>query len=264
MGNSELVSSRFKGRKKALCIGINYFGQPKELRSCINDAEHVRAFLIQYYDFKYEDIVILADDRENPRQQPTRRNIIDAMYWLVKDARPNDSLFFQYSGHGGQIKDLDGDEVDGMHEVIYPVDFRNRGHIVDDEMHRIMVKSLPPGCRLTCCHSGTILDLPYIYSPNGRLQSEKITLQAERLKAAPADVISFSACEDGQKSVDTFKRGLAVGVMSYAFIKSLTKNPNQTYQHLLSDLRNISYPKYTQKAQLSSSHPIDTRWKFAI
>jgi hypothetical protein len=42
------------------------------------------------------------------------------------------------SGHGGQTKDLDGDEEDGYDEVIYPVDFRTAGYIVDDEMHRIM------------------------------------------------------------------------------------------------------------------------------
>ena len=45
------------------------------------------------------------------------------------------------------------------------------GHIVDDEMHRIMVQSLQPGVRLTAifdsCHSGSALDLPYIYSTQG-------------------------------------------------------------------------------------------------
>jgi len=34
-------------------------------------------------------------------------------------------------------------------------------------MHDIMVKPLPAGCRLTaifdCCHSGSLLDLPYEY-----------------------------------------------------------------------------------------------------
>ena len=33
--------------------------------------------------------------------------------------------------------------------VIYPVDFETNGHIVDDEMHAIMVRPLPPGCRMT-------------------------------------------------------------------------------------------------------------------
>jgi hypothetical protein len=37
------------------------------------------------------------------------------------------------------------------------------------EMHEIMVRPLPAGCRLTalfdssCCHSGSALDLPYEY-----------------------------------------------------------------------------------------------------
>ena len=85
------------------------------------------------------------------------------MHWLVKGAEPKDSLFFHYSGnsfkmvcipvvlakfypgHGGQTKDQDGGEDDGYDEVIYPVDFRTAGHIVDDEMHKIMfVAQLSP------------------------------------------------------------------------------------------------------------------------
>jgi len=50
-----------------------------------------------------------------------------ARIWLIR-----------ISGHGGQTPDLDGDEDDGYDEVIYPVDFRSAGHIVDDEMHDIM------------------------------------------------------------------------------------------------------------------------------
>jgi hypothetical protein len=59
---------------------------------------------------------------------------IRAMQWLVKDAKPNDSLFIHCmcfpcrswfnrglncyldSGHGGQTEDLDGDEDDGYDE----------------------------------------------------------------------------------------------------------------------------------------------------
>lgn len=86
------------------------------------------------------------------------------------------------AGHGGQTKDLDGDEEDGYDEVIYPVDFRTAGHIVDDEMHRIMVKSLLPGVRLTAifdsCHSGSALDLPYIYSTQGVLKEPDLFKEA--------------------------------------------------------------------------------------
>lgn len=144
-------------------------------------------------------MVILTDDQQNPMSQPTKQNILRAMHWLVKDARPNDSLFFHYSGkvcshqdrypslltftgHGGQTKDLDGDEPDGYDEVIYPVDFRQHGHVTDDEMHRIMVQPLVAGVRLTAifdsCHSGTALDLPYIYSTQGILKEPNLAKEA--------------------------------------------------------------------------------------
>ena len=48
----------------------------------------------------------------------------------MRDAKPNDSLFLHYSGHGGQQWDENGDEEDGMDEYICPVDGKN---IVDDE-----------------------------------------------------------------------------------------------------------------------------------
>ena len=47
-----------------------------------------------HHHYKEEDIVLLVDDSKNPRQHPTRKNILEAMRWLVKGARPNDSLFF--------------------------------------------------------------------------------------------------------------------------------------------------------------------------
>jgi len=127
-------------------------------------------------------MVLLTDDQQNPMSQPTKANILRAMHWLVKDAQPNDSLFFHYSGHGGQTKDLDGDEEDGYDEVIYPVDFRTAGHIVDDDMHDIMVKQLKAGVRLTAifdsCHSGSALDLPYIYSTQGLLKEPNLAKEA--------------------------------------------------------------------------------------
>ena len=62
----------------------------------------------------------------------------DHAHW--QKVTPNDSLFFHYSGHGGQTKDLDGDEGDGYDETIYPVDFRYAGHIVDDEIRQLQLR----------------------------------------------------------------------------------------------------------------------------
>jgi hypothetical protein len=111
-------------------------------------------------------------------------------------------------------------------------------------MHRIMVRPLVAGVRLTAifdsCHSGTALDLPYIYSTQGILKEpnlakeagqgllsvvsaysrgdiggvassvmgffKKATTQEEAYnkslasKTSPADVIMFSGSKDDQTS----------------------------------------------------------------
>jgi metacaspase-1 len=90
--------STCNGRRKALLIGINYFGQRGQLRGCINDVKNMSTYLNGHFGYKREDMVILTDDQQNPMSQPTKVNILRAMHWLVKDARPNDSLFFHYSG----------------------------------------------------------------------------------------------------------------------------------------------------------------------
>jgi hypothetical protein len=90
--------SNCTGRRKALLIGINYFGQRGQLRGCINDVKNMSAFLNENFGYQRDDMVLLTDDQQNPMSQPTKQNILRAMHWLVKDARPNDSLFFHYSG----------------------------------------------------------------------------------------------------------------------------------------------------------------------
>ena len=68
-----------------------------------------------------------------------------------------------------------GDELDGMDSCIYPVDFKQCGPIIDDDLNVMMARHLPPGVRLTavfdCCHSGTAMDLPYVYNHDGTLKS---------------------------------------------------------------------------------------------
>ncbi|KAF8912494.1 caspase domain-containing protein [Mucidula mucida] len=259
--------SKCTGRKKAVCIGINYYGHSRELRGCINDARHVYEFLTRHCGYRKEDIIVLTDDNPNKRRQPTRRNILAAMAWLVRDARSHDSLFFHYSGHGGRTRDVSGDELDGYDQVIYPVDYQTAGFIIDDFMHELLVRPLPMGCRLTtlfdCCHSGTVLDLPYGVRSSSQT-AMLVSRQAWEAKKSSADVICWSGCLDGQKSADTFQGGVPVGAMSYAFITALKRNRNQSYQGLLKSIRQILYPKYKQTPQLASSHRIDTKLRFII
>lgn len=44
--------------------------------------------------------------------------------------------------------------------------------------------------------------------------------------------------------------------MSYAFISSLKRNPQQSYVQLLNSIRDVLRSEYSQKPQLSCSHPL--------
>ncbi|KAF0424543.1 putative Metacaspase-1 [Gigaspora margarita] len=253
-------------RRKALLIGINYFKTKFELKGYLNDVENMKRFLMELYNFPEENMLILTDDpkQKDPSKIPTRANILRGMKWLVHDSQPGDSLFFHYSGHGGQVEDTNGDEVDGYDETIMPVDFEKKGQIIDDDMHDIMVRPLKAGVRLTAifdsCHSGTALDLPFIYSTSGTAKKlnlfsegthaimdvglsymrgdaegikttfKSFTVKAmhgqqieERIKTTNysfADVIMISGCKDPQTSADIKEAGKSTGAMSFAFIKT--------------------------------------------
>ena len=50
--------------------------------------------------------------------------------------------------------------------------------------------------------------------------------------------------------------GQATGAMSWAFITALKKNPQQSYVQLLNSIRTELEGRYSQKPQLSCSHPL--------
>lgn len=299
--------SSMTGKRKALLIGINYVGSSAELKGCWNDVDNIKNFILSR-GYRQEDMVVLTDRDENPVNHPTRANMTAAMHWLVKGAEPGDALFFHYSGHGGQAPAEEGDEDDGYNETIIPLDYEEKGQMPDDELHQLLVRPLPVGCRLTAvfdsCHSGTALDLPYVYSTSGKIKEANIlggigkgvlgaamdyargdmqsvmkglfstamtaknTKSAEattkRTRSSGADVVMISGCKDSQTSADTVEASKATGAGSYALVKVLKKYSHLTYQQLLNAVRDELVEKYSQKPQMSSSHPIDMDLVFHI
>jgi len=152
------------GKKRALLIGINYGGQKGELRGCHNDVDSMLKYLKSagFADGSCE-VRVMRDNGSD--EQPTSANILNALAWLAHGAAAGDALFLHYSGHGGRMKDDNGDEADGYDETLIPLDFETAGQMRDDLLHKTLIMRLPEGCKLTavmdCCHSGTVFDLPY-------------------------------------------------------------------------------------------------------
>eukprot|EP00903_Cladosiphon_okamuranus_P012835 g11994.t1 len=156
------------GKHKALLIGINYVGTSAELRGCHNDVEQMREYITEHgYPAAGPNVKIVADDGKH--ETPTKANILRAIKWLVEGAKAGDSLFMHYSGHGGSLRDssINGDEEDKKDETMIPIDHKRSGHIRDDQLLAELVLPLPEGVVLSvvmdCCHSGSILDLPYAF-----------------------------------------------------------------------------------------------------
>lgn len=234
------------GRKKALIIGICYRGTESQLNGCINDANCMKYMLTTKFGYPAKDVLFMTDDQADPLLKPTRTNIINGMRWLVGDARPGDSLFFHYSGHGGQARDRSGEEADGMNETLIPLDYRSAGQIEDDEINRVLVNPLPSGARLhavvDACHSGTVLDLPFLWRGTGDIDHANWEdLRRRTYKGtAGGEAISFSGCLDSQTSADTtaFAK-VATGAMTFAFIQSIESGRARTYKDLVISMRSL-------------------------
>ena len=68
--------------------------------------------------------------------------------------------------------------------------------------------------------------------------------------------VYLSPAADKSSRQDAQINGEATGAMSWAFIQALKKNPQQSYVQLLNSIRDELATKYTQKPQLSCSHPL--------
>lgn len=169
-----------KPKQRALLVGI----KGTELKGPHNDVEDMKRLLIDNYNWPERNIMMLKDEDSHSIYYPTQRVVFDHLFMLVHEAQPGDHLFMHceiiivkeyadprlVAGHGSQIQDLDGDEADGLDEVICCADGKI---IVDDQLHDILVKPLPKGCSLVavfdCCSSGTGLDL--VRTPMGTTPS---------------------------------------------------------------------------------------------
>lgn len=234
------------GKKRALLIGVSYFGKRYELKGTVNDVNCMKHFLVTHFKFPDDCFLILTDEEKDPHRIPTRRNMVEAMRWLMSGVSSGDSLVFHFSGHGSQRPCHGSEENDGFDETLCPLDYETEGMIVDDDINSILVRPLPTGARLHAivdsCHSGTVLDLPYLckMSRTGSFQWEDQNTSSSTYKGTSGGLaISFSGCGDHQTSADTsvLANDVTTGAMTFCFIQAVISEPGLTYGRVLSAMR---------------------------
>ncbi len=237
--------------KAALLIGINYLSDPmNRLNGCCNDVINMAHLLKTKYGF-LDNKVKVTTDALDPNST-TRDAIVKSLHEFAQQSWDDhiDVAYFHYSGHGSQQWDTSGEEKDLKDEGICPSDFCRTGLIIDDELLKIFSSFNPKTTVLAvfdCCHSESILDLPFEYPSTKPLYAVK--------KQMPK-VVMLSGCIDSSTSDDAYDATTKKfgGALTMCLMKALQDNKStklvDIYQRVLTYLKE---GRYVQHPVMSSS-----------
>ncbi|PON55908.1 Caspase-like domain containing protein [Parasponia andersonii] len=234
---AEMLSAR-RWNKRALLCGVTY-KRKYTLKGTVNDVKDMRELLIKQYNYPPHCIRVLTEFEPEKEFHPTKKNIENSLKWLVEGCQFGDSLVFYFSGHGLRQPDFKNDEVDGFDETICPVDFMEQGMIFDNDINITIVRPLVEGVILhaivDACHSGTILDLQFVYDHKNKRWEDHTPRSGARKTTSGGLAICISACEDHQLAADTtaFTGKTMNGASTYIFIDLVKRYPNLTYGELV-------------------------------
>ncbi|HKK88636.1 MAG TPA: caspase family protein [Saprospiraceae bacterium] len=239
-----LFSGNLLAEKKALIIAIgDYPSSSGWMRlSSENDVKHIQSALLMQ-GFSTDNMAVIKD------REASFKGIQRAFQQLFNNAETGDILYIHYSGHGQQVLDDSGDELDGLDEAIVPYDspkFFEEGVYEGERLYRddrlnawlgkLRKKIGEKGqifLVLDSCHSGTgtrgfgkargtdVLMAPHDFKPSfERKESGSFMDHQGNLGSVPwVAFYGSSARELNFETTDRNKR--AVGSLSYVLSKTL-------------------------------------------
>jgi metacaspase-1 len=233
----------------ALTLGLNavdpahYAGWSGELTACEFDANDM-AEIFKSKGFQVKTLLT---------KDATRANLIDGISKAANSLKPGDIFALSYSGHGGQVPDLNGDEPDDLDETWCLYD----GEFIDDELNAQFAK-FAEGVRILLfsdsCHSGSVAKLAYlkfirstdsktryrnmpidiglrVYQKNksfyDRILKDPSLKDAE--DAVKASVLLISGCQDDQLSADGDANGLFTSQLKFVWNDGKFKGNYRTF-----------------------------------
>jgi hypothetical protein len=229
--------ARGTGRRRALCVGIN--GYPTApLHGCVADAM-LWAQTLATLGFDARTLLDAA---------ATRQGILDTLGELLESSLPGDLVVFQFSGHGTEVRDENGDELANKDQALCPYDF-NDGHLlIDDDVAELFTK-IPAGVGLTCfldnCHSGTATrfaigrpdtnaatgDLPRFVVADEELERKHADFRRGTRTASMREVV-FSACKPEELAWESSGQGDFTR-NAVALLSRVTTLTNEEFQEQL-------------------------------
>jgi uncharacterized caspase-like protein len=261
--------------KRALLIGINTYPSAP-LRGCLNDISNMAQYLTSRLGWKPEDIRMIADNRADTAA------IMERLNWFVADVKPEDFLFFHFSGHGVQIATRDrSQEIDGLLEAFCPYDFdwSPQRMITDKQLFSIFQK-IPVGTVFNwvndSCHSGDLtraisqnVMVPRTIPPpvdiawrnlGAKSKKSKIHGVSKSITNGTLDVGFVSGCRSDQTSADSVFNGQPQGALTHYLIEALRGYSEDTQLDTVVDatgkaLRQNGYPQIPQVEGTRKARP---------
>ena len=233
--------------------------------SSVNDVQLISDALLNQ-GFDASNITVLTNEAA------TRVGILKAFEDLQSKIEPGDVVVVHYSGHGQQIFDDNGDEIDDKDEAIVPYDalvkytsnYKGENHIRDDEIGNVIANfrnSLGKNGQLLIlldsCHSGSATRggkarggvgafVPPNWKPSGEGKAtgsgllEVVKVNAD---AAPFVMLSGASADELNYEYEGY------GSLSFAFAKAMNDlGSDVTYRKLFSVISanmNVISPRQT-------------------
>ena len=144
-------------KKQAILFGINYKETPSAgLRGCVNDVINMEK-LLKSESYGFEDVRVFTDESSDTKSRTTASGILQEMNNLASRSWKDqlDIAWIHFSGHGCSVRDLTGDENDGLDECIITSDFKRVGVVSDDYIKNVLRNfnhKTKVICVFDCCH----------------------------------------------------------------------------------------------------------------
>jgi len=254
----------------ALTIGLNsvnpnhYDGWAGDLTACEADA-HDMAEIAQSKGFAVKTLLT---------KSATRSNVIGEMTKAAASLQADDIFMLSYSGHGGQVPDMNNEEEDYQDETWCLYD----GQLIDDEIYRLLGK-FAQGVRILVfsdsCHSGTITKAAF-YQGTVAVRASSVGSEQVRFRFMPseaarrtyrknkefydnlqkdpalkkaedsvkASVLLVSGCHDNQFSSDGTFNGLFTGTLLQVWHEGRAKNYRKFYTAIVKRMPPDQTPNY--------------------
>ena len=179
-------------------------------------------------------------------KKATCKRVLKSLEKAAGESETGDYFAFYFSGHGGKINDLNGDEEDGQDETLIAYD----GIIVDDELNEVW-QTFAEGVKIIMisdsCNSGTNFRM------FGAVDNSTPFLVGINDDGIAAEMIHIGGCRDGRTSTGYRDGGAFTKAMCNIVEDGFRGNYQKLHRLIFDKVKGTQSPQYNEYGEVSNS-----------